>query len=206
MPMWSGPNATSSYTVGLNSWSSGSWNTSPTRARIRRTEDRSTSVPPIRTVPWVGSWMPLRCSISVLLPAPFGPTSATFSPRGDREVEPLQRLEAVRVAEVEVLDRDRGRRAGLEAIGLALAVRMSVAVVVVPVRVRVLVHVLVGGCRPRVPRVDRRHRSGPHTLTATVNATHPSRISASVAYSTGSSDRLWRWRNSPSKPRACIAA
>ena len=59
--------------------------------------------------PWVGSWMPLRWSISVLLPAPFGPTSATFSPARDREVDAAQRLEAVRVAEVEVLDLDRGR-------------------------------------------------------------------------------------------------
>ena len=87
--MWSGPKATSSYTVGLNSWSSGSWNTSPTRARIRRTVDRSTTVPPIRTVPWVGSWMPLRCSISVLLPAPFGPTRATFSPAPIERSSPL---------------------------------------------------------------------------------------------------------------------
>ena len=32
-PRLSGPNATSSRTVGMNSWSSGSWKTSPTRAR-----------------------------------------------------------------------------------------------------------------------------------------------------------------------------
>ena len=39
-------------------------------------------------VPWVGAWMPLRWSISVLLPAPFGPTSATFSPRPMRRSMP----------------------------------------------------------------------------------------------------------------------
>ncbi len=35
-PRFSGPNATSSRTVGMNSWSSGSWKTSPTRARSSR--------------------------------------------------------------------------------------------------------------------------------------------------------------------------
>ena len=33
-PRFAGPNATSSRTVGMNSWSSGSWNTMPTRRRI----------------------------------------------------------------------------------------------------------------------------------------------------------------------------
>ena len=33
-PRFAGPKATSSRTVGMNSWSSGSWNTMPTRRRI----------------------------------------------------------------------------------------------------------------------------------------------------------------------------
>ena len=40
-PRFSGPNATSSRTVGMNSWSSGSWNTRPTRARSSRTSPRA---------------------------------------------------------------------------------------------------------------------------------------------------------------------
>ena len=136
----------------------------------------------------------------MLLPAPFGPTSATFSPAPIDEVEPLQRLEPVRVAEVEVLDRHRGRRA---AATLLVAMRVLEVDVVVPVGVRVLVDV-VG--RRGLARIDGRHSTGPHTWTATENATQPSRISASTAYSIGTRARLWRWRNSPSKPRACIAA
>ena len=86
--MWNGPKATSSKTVGLKSWSSGSWKTRPTSARIRLTLRRSTSVPAIRTEPCVGRLIPLRWSMSVLFPAPFGPTRATFSPRAIRRPTP----------------------------------------------------------------------------------------------------------------------
>ena len=48
--------------------------------------------------------------MSVHLPAPLGPTSATFSPRAIVEVDAAQRLEAVRVGVVEVLDLDPARR------------------------------------------------------------------------------------------------
>ena len=44
-PRFSGPKATSSRTVGMNSWSSGSWNTSPTRARSSRASPRPTAQP-----------------------------------------------------------------------------------------------------------------------------------------------------------------
>ena len=73
-PMWSGPKATSSNTVGLKSWSSGSWKTSPTigadAADRRAVDDGARRSGPSRGV---GSRMPLRWSSSVLLPAPFGP-------------------------------------------------------------------------------------------------------------------------------------
>ena len=41
---------------------------------------RSTAMPATSTDPCAGRSVPLSWSISVLLPAPFGPTSATFSP------------------------------------------------------------------------------------------------------------------------------
>ena len=71
-PRLSGPNATSSRTVGMNSWSSGSWNTSPTRARRSRTSPRDVACRPPRG-PRRRAAAPLRWSISVVLPAPFGP-------------------------------------------------------------------------------------------------------------------------------------
>ena len=50
---------------------------------------------------------------SVLLPQPFGPMSATISPPGDREVDPVERDERLGIA-VAVGDRhgDAGQRAG----------------------------------------------------------------------------------------------
>ena len=50
-PRLAGPNATSSRTVGMNSWSSGSWNTMPTRRRISARLARSTASPPTVTDP-----------------------------------------------------------------------------------------------------------------------------------------------------------
>ena len=60
IPMWSGPKATSSKTVGLNSWSSGSWKTIPTSARTRRTVSLSTAIPATRTEPCVGRIDPVE--------------------------------------------------------------------------------------------------------------------------------------------------
>ena len=37
-------------------------------------------------------WMPLRCSTSVVLPAPFGPEEGDALPAGDRQVDAEQRL------------------------------------------------------------------------------------------------------------------
>ena len=50
-PRLRGPKATSSDTVGMNSWSSGSWKTSPTRARSSRICRPWTSIPARRGVP-----------------------------------------------------------------------------------------------------------------------------------------------------------
>ncbi|SKZ61441.1 Uncharacterised protein [Mycobacteroides abscessus subsp. abscessus] len=44
-PKFAGPKATSSASVGMNNWSSGSWNTSPTRRRTSRSVDFPTGEP-----------------------------------------------------------------------------------------------------------------------------------------------------------------
>ena len=198
--MCSGPNATSSKTVGLNSWSSGSWNTRPDLARIRRTVARSTTRSPIGPAPWVGSWMPLRCSISVLLPAPFGPTRATFSPARDRRGRAVQRLETVRVAEVQVLHDDRHRRRDVDARRSAgrdgrgrVACRACV----------VCSWTWSGGAASRMTVVTPAATPGPRPTSATQTPAGSARAARSPA---ARRPRRWRCRNSPSKPRACIAA
>ena len=70
------------------------------------------TTPPMLTEPCAGRWMPLRWSSRLLLPAPFGPTRATFSPRAI-QVDAPQRLVPVRVGEMEVLDPDGPRASGL---------------------------------------------------------------------------------------------
>ena len=50
-PKLAGPNATSSARVGMNNWSSGSWNTTPTRRRISRMFLSSTGSPDTATEP-----------------------------------------------------------------------------------------------------------------------------------------------------------
>lgn len=87
-PAAAGPNATSSRTVGMNSWSSGSWKTMPTRRLISAMFRLSTGSPATVTVPVPPVRMPLRCSTSVVLPAPFGPSSATRSPRATQKSTP----------------------------------------------------------------------------------------------------------------------
>ena len=52
--------------------------------------------------------MPQTMLISVVLPAPFGPSSAKISPRRMSRLDALQRDEPVRVGLREVLDRDDG--------------------------------------------------------------------------------------------------
>ncbi len=87
-PAAAGPNATSSRTVGMKSWSSGSWKTMPTRRRTSAMCRGPTSSPATVTVPVPPVRMPLRCSTRVVLPAPFGPSSATRSPRAMEKSTP----------------------------------------------------------------------------------------------------------------------
>lgn len=51
--------------------------------------------------------MPLRCSTSVVLPAPFGPSSATRSPRWMVKSTPNRACLLVGIGEDETLDVDR---------------------------------------------------------------------------------------------------
>lgn len=88
IPAAAGPNATSSRTVGMNSWSSGSWKTMPTLRRISAMFFAETGSPATVTVPAPPVRMPLRCRTRVVLPAPFGPRSATRSPLPMRRSTP----------------------------------------------------------------------------------------------------------------------
>ena len=79
-PRLSGPNATSSATVGRKSWSSGSWKTMPTVRRMSGRVPLVTGMPPMSTLPRSGVSSPFRWSSSVDLPAPLAPTTAIASP------------------------------------------------------------------------------------------------------------------------------
>jgi hypothetical protein len=60
------------------------WNTSDTRPRRSRARpsspSRDSSLPSSRTLPWLGRSSPAAMAISVDLPEPDGPTTATRSP------------------------------------------------------------------------------------------------------------------------------
>ena len=79
-PMLRGPNATSSRMLVMNSMLSGSWKTTPTRWRTPLTVSGVTATFSIATTPSCACVMPFRWPISVDLPAPLGPSSATRSP------------------------------------------------------------------------------------------------------------------------------
>ena len=100
---WPGRRRRPRATVGMNSWSSGSWKTMPTRRRISAQVGRlgrpAGRRPRPRPPP--AARMPLRCSTSVVLPAPLGPSRATRSPACDGEVDAEQRLVPVGVGEVQ---------------------------------------------------------------------------------------------------------
>ena len=59
--------------------------------RLLRAPSRSRSGARL-TLPLVGRWMPARIDSSVVLPAPFGPITATSSPAAGRERHAAQRL------------------------------------------------------------------------------------------------------------------
>src|SRR5262245_57354202 len=85
-PMFSGPNAISSRTVGENTCASEFWNTNPTRERNPRENCSSsrlssvTSVPNTSYRPTSGYSRPSSSFNSVDLPEPFAPSIANFSP------------------------------------------------------------------------------------------------------------------------------
>ena len=87
-PRLAGPKATSSATVGMNSWSSGSWNTIPTRRRISLRCSAATGRPATAILPAPGRSTPLHWSTRVVLPAPLGPSRATRSPRWTWKLTP----------------------------------------------------------------------------------------------------------------------
>ena len=81
MPMFSGPNPTSSSTTWPMIWLSGFWNTIPARWRMSQTRSCSeVFMPSTQTVPSVGFRITLKCLASVDLPDPLWPRMATNSP------------------------------------------------------------------------------------------------------------------------------
>jgi len=86
-PKLRGPKATSSRMVGMKSWSSGFWNTRPTRRRTSPTVFGVRRMPSARTAPRAAGSTPTAASISVVLPAPFAPSRAAL-PRSSEKVTP----------------------------------------------------------------------------------------------------------------------
>ena len=70
------------------------------------------SWPSTATLPALGLTMPQMMLISVVLPAPFGPSSAKISPRLDLEIDVFQRLEAGAVGLRKIFDGDDGGHSG----------------------------------------------------------------------------------------------
>ena len=89
-PWFRGPKATSSNTVGMNSWSSESWKTNPIRRRTSSAVFLDSTVPPTSTDPPDGSMSPVRASIMVDFPAPLAPTRAQASPCSSRKEMPFR--------------------------------------------------------------------------------------------------------------------
>jgi hypothetical protein len=110
-PRLRGPKATSSRTVGQKSWSSGFWNTSPTRWRNPAqvavgdglAEDPHVAVAAMNAVQVQQEGRFARAVRSQERHAP-----TLFDPKA----EPVERAGAVGVGEGEVVDLDRGRRHG----------------------------------------------------------------------------------------------
>ncbi len=83
-----GPTATSSRTLAVTNWCSGSWNTMPMRPSRSRLFQVNTSLSrcagtmpsAMRTWPATGLSRPARVSANVDFPAPFLPVSAVISP------------------------------------------------------------------------------------------------------------------------------
>ena len=94
----------------MNSWSSGSWKTSPTRARSAGSVSGPTASPATSSSP-APRRRPLRWSISVVLPAPLGPSTATRSPWATVRSRPRSTSRARRVPERQPARLDRAAHA-----------------------------------------------------------------------------------------------
>ena len=67
----------------------GIWKVRPSPRRMRAWAGRPSIACPARVIrPEVGRWLPARRSNIVVLPAPFGPTSATISPACTAKLTP----------------------------------------------------------------------------------------------------------------------
>ena len=88
-PKFSGPNATSSSTRFMTSWSSGSWNTTATRRLTSHRFSSLTGTPSIWMSPSVGYKTAVSSLTSVLFPEPLCPMSATSCPGSTWRSRPL---------------------------------------------------------------------------------------------------------------------
>ena len=216
-PMWSGPNATSSNTVGLNSWSSGSWNTSPTSRRTSRIVGLPTARPATRTVPVARAERAVELEHERALAGAVRADQRDLLAVLDPQVDAVQRLEPVRVAEVDVGELYRpaaGQRLGASSrscswtCGCACGAEPPWACscawrCACPCGSSWLVRV------DGLGRLARRvvgHSFGSQVSATSSNATRNRRRATSQPISTRRNGRAWRWRNVPSNPRACIAA
>ena len=90
-PRLTAPKEISRYTSAEKSWSSGSWNTMPTRRRssVRPFRSRFTGAPSSRISPADGWSTPLRFRNRVDLPAPLAPRMPVILPRSARRLMPF---------------------------------------------------------------------------------------------------------------------
>ena len=108
-PKLAGPKATSSPTVGMNSWSSGSWKTIPTRRRISRRVAGSTGSPPTLDAAGAGAQDAVEVQHQRRLARPVRPEQRDPLTGLDAQVDPVQGLVAVGVGERHAAD-VQGRR------------------------------------------------------------------------------------------------
>ena len=105
-----GPNATSSRTVGMNNWSSGSWNTMPTRRRISRRFSFSTGSPVTVTEPELGVEDAVEVEDERGLAGAVRPEHGHPLALLDDEVDAVQRLVPSGIPEHDVADLERWER------------------------------------------------------------------------------------------------
>ena len=90
-PMLSGPKATSSRTVGMNSWSSACWKTIPTLSRTRATVLGVTGMSPTRTWPEEGGQQAVEVEQQRGFPCAVPAYDGDGFPVGDAQGNAVQR-------------------------------------------------------------------------------------------------------------------